>query len=143
MNQPWFHLMSGGGKTYFMWTGSVESYTRFGLVSRECPDEVPPPSVLFSILIIIVIMFIIVLIPFVVDRPLADLLDLDLRHSLQFGIRDHFLAKEEGIVGCRLIIGSFADRALLVSGVSDDVKKLLTSIAPLKSRLGPPGASTT
>jgi len=135
--------MSGEGKIYFMWAGSVERYTRFGLVSRECPHEVPSPSVLFSILIIIVVVFIIILIPFVVDRPLANLLDLDLRNSLQFGIRDHFSTKEEGIVGCRLIIGSFADRALLVSGVADDAKEMLTSIAPLKSRLGPPGASTT
>jgi hypothetical protein len=126
-----------------MRTGSVESYTRFGLVSRECPDEVPSPSVLFSVLIIIVVVFVIIFIPFVMHRPLANLLDLDLRHSLQFGIRDHFLTEEEGIVGCRLIIGSFADGALLVSGVADDAKEILTSIAPLKSRLGPPGASTT
>lgn len=79
--------------------GAIKSYSRFGLVSRKCPDEVSAPAVRLAKLVVIVIVVIVfavrITVSFVMLRSLANLLDLDLRHALLARIPDHFFAQEK------------------------------------------------
>lgn len=127
----------------------VESYSGFGLVGRKRPDQISSSSIRFAKLVIVVVTISVVIcfpVALIVLRALADLLHFDLAHTLSPSVADHFVPQEEGERRRRLIAGGWPDRTLDVSAadrIAQILRCELTSMAPLKSLLGPPGLSTS